>query len=210
MNMTTKIYYIHDPMCSWCWAFRPALDSLTAGLPDQSQLEYLLGGLASDTDEPMPDDLRHQIQHHWRSIQKRVPETKFNFDFWNNCKPRRSTYPACRAVLAAKSQNVSFEEPMIKAIQQAYYLHARNPSDTETLNELADEIGLNVAQFSDELNSTGNKENLNREIKFARSIGGNAFPMLLLETGNSYHQIQIDYNHPENMLREIEDLLNRL
>jgi putative protein-disulfide isomerase len=205
--MTTKIYYIHDPMCSWCWAFRPALDTLNTELPNHLQLEYLLGGLAEDTDEPMSEELRLQIQSHWRTIQSRAPETKFNFEFWDKCQPRRSTYPACRAVLAAKSQDINFEELMTQAIQQAYYCQARNPSDTETLIELAGEINLDVERFTAELNSDENRELLNREIAFARQIGGNAFPMLLLGNGNTYHQILIDYNRPENMLNEINHFL---
>ncbi|MCK5669322.1 MAG: DsbA family protein [Gammaproteobacteria bacterium] len=205
--MTTKIYYIHDPMCSWCWAFRPALDALNDRLPNHLQLEYLLGGLAKDTDEPMPDELRYQIQNHWRTIQIRMPETKFNFEFWNKCHPRRSTYPACRAVLAAKIQDIKFEEPMIRAIQHAYYCQARNPSNTETLIKLADEINLDVKRFTTELNSEKNRELLKREIAFARQIGGNAFPMLLLGDDNMYHQILIDYNHPKNMIKEINRFL---
>jgi putative protein-disulfide isomerase len=207
--MTTNIYYIHDPMCSWCWAFRPALDTLNERLPNHLQLEYILGGLAKDTDEPMPEDLRYQIQNHWRTIQIHVPETKFNFEFWNKCHPRRSTYPACRAVLAAKMQDIKFEEPMIRAIQHAYYCQARNPSDIGTLIELADEINLDVKRFTEELNSERNRQLLNNEIAFARQIGGNAFPMLLLGNDNTYHQIIIDYTHPENMINEINRCLTR-
>jgi putative protein-disulfide isomerase len=55
--------------------------------------------------------------------------------------PRRSTYAACRAVIAARRQNPGYEEKMILAIQQAYYLEARNPADSHTLIELASEIG---------------------------------------------------------------------
>ncbi len=204
----TTIYYIHDPMCSWCWAFRPALDKLNAHLPDNLHLEYLLGGLARDTDDPMPPDLRQQIQNHWHTIQTRVPETRFNFDFWEKCLPRRSTYPACRAVINKKTQDILFQEPMIRAIQHAYYLQARNPSDTETLIEVAEEIGLDIDRFSAELHSDETQALLKREIIFARQVGGNAFPMLLLGDNNSYHQIFIDYTHPENMLNEINQFLS--
>lgn len=207
--MATKIYYIHDPMCSWCWAFRPALDALNERLPNHPQLEYILGGLAKDTDELMTEELRYQIQNHWRTIQIRVPETKFNFEFWSKCQPKRSTYPACRAVLAAKIQDSKFEEPMIRAIQYAYYCQARNPSDTETLIELADEINLDTERFTAELNSEKIRKLLIREIAFARQIGGNAFPMLLLGIDNTYHQIVIDYTHPENMVNEINRCLTR-
>ena len=190
-------------MCSWCWAFRPALDTLNTNLADHLKLEYLLGGLARDTDELMPIGLRQQIQNHWHTIQTRVPETKFNFDFWEKCQPRRSTYPACRATLAAKLQDINFQEPMILAIQHAYYLQARNPSDTETLIELANEIGLDIDRFISDLHSDETRALLKREIVYARQIGGNAFPMLLLGDNNSYHQILIDYTHPEKMLDEI-------
>lgn len=201
--MTTKIYYIHDPMCSWCWAFRPALDTLNKTLPDHLHLEYLLGGLARDTDEPMPENMRKQIQNHWRTIQIDVPETKFNFEFWDKCQPRRSTYPACRAVLAAKTQDNNSEEPMIRAIQKAYYCQARNPSDTKTLVELAETIELDVEKFSADLNSVEIRRLLKHEVAFARQIGGIAFPMLVLENSGVHHQIQIDYNYPEKMLNEI-------
>lgn len=205
--MTTIMYYIHDPMCSWCWAFRPALNAVIVDLPSDIHLTYFLGGLARDTDDPMPDNLRHQIQNHWRTIQIRVPETKFNFDFWEKCHPRRSTYPACRAVLAAKCQDTHYEVPMIEAIQHAYYLQARNPSNTDTLLELANEIGLDVERFSTELNSDKTKALLKHEIDFVRQMGGNSFPMLLLEKNNAYHQILIDYIHPDKMLKEINHFL---
>ncbi len=205
--MATSIYYIHDPMCSWCWAFRPALNALIADLPKNVHLTYFLGGLARDTDDPMPDNLRDQIKNHWRTIQIRIPKTKFNFDFWEKCHPRRSTYPACRAVLAAKYQDIHYEIPMIEAIQYAYYCQARNPSNTDTLIELADEIGLDVERFSTELNSDETKDLLKHEIEFVRQMGGNSFPMLLLEKNSAYHQILIDYIHPDKMLKEINHFL---
>ena len=194
-------------MCSWCWAFRPALNTVIAGLPKNLHFTYLVGGLAKDSDATMPDKLRNQIQNHWRTIQIRVPGTKFNFDFWKKCHPRRSTYPACRAVLAAKHQDIHYETPMTEAIQNAYYLQARNPSDIETLIELADEIGLDVEKFSADINSEETRDLLKREIVFVRQIGGNSFPMLLLGGKNTYHQILIDYTHPDKMLEEINHSL---
>jgi putative protein-disulfide isomerase len=69
--------------------------------------------------------------------------------------------------------------------------------------ELADEIGLDVDRFSTDLHSDETQALLKREVIFARKIGGNAFPMLLLGNNSSYHQILIDYTHPQKMLDEI-------
>ena len=63
----------------------------------------------------------------WIKIQKNVPGTEFNYDFWTLNEPRRSTYLSCRAVIAAKKQHPDFEILMIERIQKAYYLNAQNP-----------------------------------------------------------------------------------
>ncbi|MBE8572891.1 DsbA family protein, partial [Vibrio sp. OPT46] len=31
--MDIKLYYVHDPMCSWCWGYKPTLDKLKQQLP---------------------------------------------------------------------------------------------------------------------------------------------------------------------------------
>jgi len=41
-------------MCSWCWAFKPTWDKVKKASLGQVEVIYLLGGLASDSNEPMP------------------------------------------------------------------------------------------------------------------------------------------------------------
>ena len=101
-NLRVKLmilYYVHDPMCSWCWGFRPTWQKIQEGLSDDVEVRYLLGGLAPDSQEPMPKSMQLDIASYWGKIQQHISGTEFNFDFWEKCKPRRSTYPACRAVL---------------------------------------------------------------------------------------------------------------
>ena len=86
----TTLTYIHDPMCSWCWAFRPTFAALRQALPPSITVTSLLGGLAVDSDQPMPGAMRQQIEDTWRCIEQSVPGTEFNHDFWRQCQPRRS------------------------------------------------------------------------------------------------------------------------
>lgn len=199
-----KLYYVHDPMCSWCWAFRPTLDKLKKKIPAKIKFITLLGGLAKDTKKPMPEETREYIQNHWRRIQQEVPSTEFNFDFWKNCIPRRSTYPACRAVIAARQQGDEYDDLMTHAIQRAYYLEARNPSDNETLIELADETGIDPMKFSDDLTSEKTSGILLNEIKNARALGLNSFPGFLLMNDETMLHMVPDYRKVEPMLRTIK------
>jgi len=92
--MVAELLYFHDPMCSWGWAFRPACTALRARLSTDLTLRRVVGGLARDNDQPMPEEMRAKVKGFWRTIQETVPGTRFNFAFWENCTSRRSTFNA--------------------------------------------------------------------------------------------------------------------
>lgn len=201
--MNKVLYYVHDPMCSWCWAFNAVWLKIRQGLPADIEVRYVLGGLASDSDEPMAADLQQRISAGWYGIEERVPGTQFNHDFWTVCEPRRSTYPSSRAMIAAKELGATSEKAMLLAIQQAYYLQAKNPSNDDVLIECAASIGLDREAFTLLLNSPLIHQQLLAEIKFVRSMGVNSFPCLVLETGNAFKILPYDYNDPSVLLNQL-------
>ena len=192
------LYYAHDPMCSWCWGYKPTWEQLRRELPNTVRPQYVLGGLAADTDEPMPESTQQTLQQYWHRIAQTIPGTQFNHAFWTQNKPRRATYPACRAVLAAKAQATEFEEPMINAIQHAYYLNAKNPSDDDVLIKLAAQIGCDVNAFRESLNAKTTMDALNQQIHFARKLGAQGFPSLFFEA-NDKKPIPITLSYTENV-----------
>ena len=209
MNMTPILYYIHDPMCSWCWGFNPVLTDLLRRLPGHIRVTRLLGGLAPDSSRPMPAETGNYVQNTWKKIQREIPGTKFNFAFWSDCKPRRSTYPACRAVIAARQQGDEYDKKMTYSIQRAYYIEARNPSDNSTLIELADKMGLNTAKFSAQLDSATTQEKLLSEIDLCRQLKAAHFPSLVVQIEHSINRIPIDYNDSSVMLQLIHQIANK-
>jgi putative protein-disulfide isomerase len=188
-------------MCSWCWGFRPIWDQLQQNLPSTVEVVGVVGGLAIDCDEPMPQDLRLTLQSTWHKIRGLLG-TEFNFDFWANCQPRRSTFQACRAVVAAAMQGCGKE--MIDAIQRAYYLRAMNPSDTSVLLSLAFELGLDKEQFVADLSSEGLETEFSRQLKLARTLPISGFPSLILQVNQRLIPIDLDYQNHQPMLRQIE------
>ncbi len=198
-----RLYYIHDPMCSWCWAFRPVWQELKKQLPTAVSISYVLGGLAPDSNSPMPLGLQRQIQQHWHTIQKRVPGTMFNFEFWQQNRPRRSTYPACRAVIAATYQGVDYEDAMILAIQKSYYLQAKNPSDDDVLLACAASLSLDMQRFESDFNSNGCKQQLMSDIRLSQNFEVEGFPSLVLDVDGIHHPIAVDYIHAGTMLERV-------
>ncbi len=199
-NKPSTLYYIHDPMCSWCWGFRPVWQLIRQKLPSNIRVKYILGGLAPDSDEPMPLAMQQDIAGYWRKIQQHIPNTEFNFDFWQQCEPRRSTYPACRAVIAVRKQQADLELVIIESIQKAYYLQAQNPSNDDTLILLAGKLGLDKDQFSEALKAQSTQNELQKEIQFSQSIGAQGFPSMFLERDGHTQLVPLDYNEPQPTL----------
>jgi len=201
------LYYVHDPMCSWCWGFEPVRQQLFDAVADELSeivsIKSIVGGLAPDSDLPMPQEMQVFLQQTWNDIQQAIPGTQFNFDFWTKCLPRRSTYPSNRAVIAARLQGEHNAPLMTLKIQQAYYLQAKNPSDNSTLIQLADEINLDTIRFTQDLTSLKVQQRLMEEIKLTRSLKSKGFPDLILKKGNKLTPIQPDYNNVMTMLNQI-------
>lgn len=203
------LLYAHDPMCSWCWAFRPVIQSLREQLL-HSEVRYrpVLGGLAPDSDDPMPDTMRTYLQETWRRIEQQVPGTRFNHAFWVENTPRRSTYPACRALIAARQQDHALYDPVLSGIQEAYYLNARNPSNRDTLIEIAEHSGCDAQHFADTLDAEETNRELMQEIAFVRSLGIQGFPALVVQRADQrYVPIAIDYLSADRILEQIEAAL---
>lgn len=205
MSTSNKLYYVFDPMCSWCWGYKPVWQKITQALQDKIDIQYVVGGLAPDSDQPMPEEMQQQIASYWKKIEDFLG-TEFNYDFWSQNTPRRSTYPSCRAVMAARKQGA--EQSMLAAIQNAYYLQARNPSDNDVLIDLANDIGLDVARFEADLLSEDLNQQFMQELEFARSIGGNSFPSLFVATEQGIVELQVDYQSAETTIDQVEQILS--
>lgn len=198
------LYFYHDPMCSWCWGYRPVSDMLFERLPAGISRQNVLGGLAPDTSVPMPLAQQAAISGHWKKIHDMLG-TEFNFDFWEKCEARRETYPACRAVIAASHQDKA--EQMINAIQRAYYLLAMNPSDLSTLELLARELAINTQRFSADLRSAEVELELQRQVRFARLSPISGFPSLALEAAGQLIPVRLDHRSFQVTLDHLQHIV---
>ena len=205
------LYYIHDPMCSWCWGFRPTWDVIQATLPQAVEVEYVAAGLAPDSDQPMPAAMSKTIEGYWVEIERKLG-AEFNYDFWRLNTPRRSTYNACRAVIAAKLQGQ--EQAMVDAIQRGYYLRAMNPSNIAVLITLSEELADNdnrfdTTEFQQDLNSAKVEQEFKRQRELAQQISVQGYPSLVLKYQNVFYPIMRDYLTASVALNEIKRILNQ-
>lgn len=180
MSERRTLWYVTDPMCAWCWGFAPVLKELEPLLADDVELRYVLGGLAPDSDEPMDPATRDYVQRAWHAVAAHAG-VEFEHAFWERCQPRRSTWPACRAVVAAR--RFDREREVFGGIQRAYYQRARNPSDEATLVAVAVDAGLDEAAFRAELDAPRTHEAFAADLERKDALGASGFPTLATDAG---------------------------
>jgi len=199
----STLYYVVDPMCSWCYGFSDTWKKVLEDLPKNIKVVYVQGGLAPTSNSPMPQNMQDMLQGIWKQIHETVG-TEFNFDFWTQCKPRRSTYLSCQAAISARLQGKEYE--MIEAIQKQYYLNAKNPSDNDTLEDAAKMIDLDIDKFNKDLESEEVIAMLHDDFTLRNKIHVNSFPSLVFKYKNNSFPIKVEYNNHESIVRNIKDL----
>ena len=204
-----QFLYVMDPMCAWCYGFEPELESFLLSIesPENNpSVTWVMGGLAPDNDVPMDDELKETIASYWHQIENKTSVT-FNHDYWGNNTPYRSTYKACRAVIAAERLKPESSQNMVKAIQSAYYQQARNPSLNDTLIACGDAIGLNVAEFEREFKSQETEQKFQEQLGLVRHLQVGGFPALFfIDSQNRLYPLTHGYCQASHLAQRFNQI----
>ena len=181
---STKLHYIFDPLCGWCYGAAP----LVQAAQDIPNLALVLhaGGMMSGLN-------RRQIDNQWRDYvmphdQRIAALTGQTFgdayynDLLNDTSAVMDSTPPITAILAAESLGGRGAD-MLHRIQQGHYVECRHISDASVLAELATDIGLNSDEFIHAFNATQeiSIQHINKSRIFLEKMRGHGFPTFVLQ-----------------------------
>jgi len=202
-----QFLYVMDPMCGWCYGFEPELTSFLQAYPT-AEIRWIMGGLAPDSDQPMNNDLRQTIASYWHEIEKKS-QVSFNHDFWQCNTPYRSTYPTCRAVIAAESLMPNSAEKMVQAIQSAYYREAKNPSLHSTLLDCAVACGCDKNQFVEVFESEQTEQQFQQHLGIAHHLQVRGFPALFyIDEENRAYPLTLGFCTARELAERLQQVLS--
>ncbi|HKJ00596.1 MAG TPA: DsbA family protein [bacterium] len=193
--------YFGDPMCSWCWGFKPVLEQVDQEYPELRRVT-VMGGLRGESDQPMSDDLAKLVQSAWARIEQATGQT-FNHDLWRSHRPLATTLPACRAVLAARLLNPAREWPFMVGMFKAYFTRALDPTQRETYLDVAAQQGLDLPEYEAKLDSPDVEHALQQDLLLTRRFGITGFPSVVLSLEKDHYLVSPGYQPIEGMRRAI-------
>ena len=201
------LYYFGDPMCSWCWGFKPVLEQVDIEYPELKRVT-VMGGLRGGEELPMDDGLAEMIRNGWVRIEQSTGQA-FNHDLWKQHRPLATTWPACRAVLSARNLNPAAEWGYMVGMFKAYFTRALDPSDKETHLLIAGEQGFDRDEFGSMLESEEVEEALQKDLRTTMRFGITGFPSVVLRIQDSNYLISPGYQPMEGMRKAINTVYEK-
>ncbi len=205
--MSEKIlWYVADPMCSWCWGFMPVIERIRDEYGDGLKVELLLGGLRPGTKDPLSSTQRQEILHHWHTVHRTTGQP-FRFE---GAMPEGFVYdtePASRGVIAVSLINPLAVFPFFKAVQSAFYAGQQNVTDPIVLSQLAVNVGSDARQFFQTFESDTAKKLVLAHFHKARQWGVHGFPSLIRQSKENYSLLTAGYCPFEELRLKIDDWL---
>ncbi|NUZ05334.1 DsbA family protein [Piscinibacter koreensis] len=200
-----NLIYVADPMCSWCYGFGVTLDALLTAPGDAAplQLAIVMGGLRPFTKEPLDPARADEIAGHWRHVaeatgrpfadgpQSALRAPGFVYD----------TEPASRAVVTVRHLAPRLTWRYLEAVQHAFYAGARDVTQADVLADVAENLGLQRADFARAFASEPMRAATLRDFTQTHEWGIRGFPALLAEHDDHLHLVT--HGHvPIDTLRE--------
>ena len=178
--MASRLLYVMDPMCSWCWGFAPVVEALAeqaaaAGVP----LQIVVGGLRRDQ---VAIDAAARVRYlgYWQAVNASTGQL---FDFERGL-PEGLVYdtePACRALVTARQLDAASAWTLLKLIQQAFYTEGADVTQAGVLVQLAEQAGIPRIEFAEAFDSQAMQEATAADFTWVQDLGIAGFPTLLAE-----------------------------
>ncbi len=210
MNIT-KLHYIYDPLCGWCYAAAPLIQA--ARQMNELDIELHAGGLwVGDQVKAITPELRTYVLANDARIAQ-ISGQVFGEAYQNGLLHRTGAVldsePPIRAILAAQQlsgQGLAF----LHALQTAHFIEGREIAQPDTLLDIAVALGWSRDTFEQVFGQTDVQAHLQHTRQWMNAWQIQGFPNFLLQQGDQWLRIAHSnfYGQPQAFVQHLRAALN--
>jgi len=197
------IYFVVDPMCSWCWGFAPVIEEAREKLSGRFALVPVVGGLRSKGEMVWNDVSKAYLRKQWESVFARTQQP-FEMTILQKERFEYDTYPACKAVVTVRQLHGDDAAlDYLHTIQEAFYAHGIDITKPRLLYGYYERLFGNSGKFAFMYATERMESLMHHDFAKARSMGATAFPSVVIVDRDGHMVCQKGYRSFE----EIENLI---
>ena len=206
MNSPT-LYYVTDPLCIWCYGFTPQLTKLRATLQPGITFITINGGLFPAEKARKAD---YAFRHYLKGAVNRVTTMtgkQFTDKFWIRLASENFYYDTEPASLAmyvvGHLKSDRYANHYMEHLQKKFFVDGIDPTSKEHLARVGQDIGIEKKEFLKCYDDECFLELTRKQYKFAKSLGIQSYPSLVLVNNNNAYSVSSGY-------AKFEDIQNNL
>lgn len=196
--MEREIIYVGDPMCSWCWGFSPVLNKIIEKYSKSAPTRLVVGGLHAFDTDPMNDEYKARIKHHWEQVAETTGQP-FNYAFFDREGFVLDTEPACRASVVVRSLKPEALMSFYERIHKGYYVEDTDTTKLETFQAYAEAEGIDSDAFTAAFESEEAKEETLNDFAWCQKSGVTGFPTMVLREDDTLAALSVGYQPFESL-----------
>ncbi|WP_315122047.1 DsbA family protein [uncultured Clostridium sp.] len=201
--METKIYYVMDTMCGWCYGFSDVITKIQEKYKGIYDFNVLPGGMwVGDNAKIMNNSLGDYIKNHNKRIEeltgRRFGEG-FNKNILENTSVVLDSLPGAKAVVLIQRLKKDAAFSFLKKIQEAFFIEGKDTNSLETYIEIAEGFGIAREEFEREFLSEALTEETFEYFNMAASMRVMSFPTVIVAKGDEGKIISQGYSSFEEL-----------
>jgi len=198
MTTEKEIIYVGDPMCSWCWGFSPVLHQIQRDYGKEAPLRLIVGGLHAFDTDPMNDQYKATIKHHWEQVAEATGQL-FNYAFFDREGFVLDTEPACRATVVVRNMKPEALLSFYERIHKGYYVEDTDTTKLETFLDYAAKEGIDAAAFTEAFESEATKQETMDDFSWCQQAGVTGFPTVVLREDETMAALTVGHQPYESI-----------
>ena len=207
------LIYCYDAYCGWCYGFSPVIKQIAQTFAGKMDIDVLSGGMI------LPEKPVHirVVANYIANAYKKVEEltgVEFGKDYlWHIMNPEESDwYPNSEkpaiAMCIFKEYYPDRAIEFAADLQYALHYEGRDLTDNEAYLHLLEKYSIQTEIFFEKLASEQYKEMAYYEFSLMKQLQVNAFPVVLVQTGElKFHMLAKGYTDFDTLKERIDNLL---
>lgn len=206
--MNSRLVYVFDPICGWCFGMSPSITALHAAWKDRIAFDVISGGMVLGDRVGPIRHFAHIIQGS-RSRLEQTTGVRFGEAFWSKLEQgdmvMGSLTPSI-ALAVARDLAPARAVEAAAAIQRAIYVDGMEPESTGSYRPLAESLGFDADDFLRRMDYPHYEMVAKKDFAQAASWGIQGFPSVVLFHENQGYLIArgyLPFDALDKTLREI-------
>ena len=208
--MQTKIYYVMDTMCGWCYSFSDVITKIQEKYKDTYDFDILPGGMwTGDNVKTMNSRLGDYIKSHNERIEELTGKhfgEGFNKNILGSTDIVLDSLPGAKALVLIQRLKKDVAFNFLKKMQEAFFVEGKDMNRLEVYTEIAETFDIPRDKFEKEFLSDALTQETFEYFNKANSMDVASFPTVVAVKDNKKIIISQGYSSFEDLDREISSI----